>query len=268
MRLERRDGRPLRIGHRGAAALAPENTLRSFRTALALGVDLIELDVLELAGGELVLAHSDDLREVTHGAARGRVRGRTAAELRELAPELPALEEALAFFAQEATATGVHVDLKSPRAARRVAELVARFGLAERTLVSTFHVRALRELAATAPGLRTAFSFPRGLLGLSDRGRLGFLGRAGLRLARLALPSLIGPLLALTRASGLALHHSVVSAEAVRRAHARGAAVLAWTVDRHEDLARMEEAGVDAVVTNDPTIFRTAPRETGSTLTT
>ena len=48
IRLERRDGRPLRIGHRGAAALAPENTLRSFRAAVEAGVDLIEFDVIAL----------------------------------------------------------------------------------------------------------------------------------------------------------------------------------------------------------------------------
>ncbi|WP_410962308.1 glycerophosphodiester phosphodiesterase family protein, partial [Salmonella sp. SAL4355] len=56
--LGRRDGRPLRVGHRGAPALAPENTLRSFRAAVEHGVDLIELDVLDLVGGPLVVAHS------------------------------------------------------------------------------------------------------------------------------------------------------------------------------------------------------------------
>ena len=56
--LERRDGRPLRIGHRGAAALAPENTLASFRAAIEAGVDLIEFDVMAGRDGELVVAHS------------------------------------------------------------------------------------------------------------------------------------------------------------------------------------------------------------------
>ena len=56
--LERRDGRPLRIGHRGAPALAPENTLRSFRAAVEVGVDLVEFDVIALDDGELVVAHS------------------------------------------------------------------------------------------------------------------------------------------------------------------------------------------------------------------
>src|ERR671930_444645 len=108
--LERRDGRPLVIGHRGAADLAPENTLRGLRAGLAAGVDLIEFDVLALASGELVLAHSDDLYEVTHGTARGRVRDLSLAGLRELAPELPTLDDALRFFAEDARQVGVHVD--------------------------------------------------------------------------------------------------------------------------------------------------------------
>ena len=95
-------GGVLRIGHRGAATLAPENTLRSFRAAVEVGVDLIEFDVLDLQRGPLVLAHSDHLEEVSHGAARGRVRSLTLEQLREVAPELPTLDEALAFFVDEA----------------------------------------------------------------------------------------------------------------------------------------------------------------------
>jgi glycerophosphoryl diester phosphodiesterase len=104
--LERRDGRPLRIGHRGAAALAPENTLAAFRAALDVGVDLIEFDVLDLRGGEIVVAHSDDLGEVSHGLAHGSVRDKSLAELRETCPELPTLDDALAFFVDEAPGVG------------------------------------------------------------------------------------------------------------------------------------------------------------------
>ena len=96
--LDRPSGRVLRIGHRGAATLAPENTLGSFRAAVAVGVDLIEFDVLDLIGGPLVLAHSDHLDEVSHGAAIGRVRQLSLEALREFAPELPTLDDALGFF--------------------------------------------------------------------------------------------------------------------------------------------------------------------------
>src|SRR5439155_11488827 len=98
--LRRRPGEFARVGHRGAAALAPENTLRSFELAVELGCDMLEFDVLALRDRTLVLAHSNDLREVSHGAARGRVGRRTLDGLRRFAPNLTSLDEALAFFVE------------------------------------------------------------------------------------------------------------------------------------------------------------------------
>jgi glycerophosphoryl diester phosphodiesterase len=51
------------------------------------------------------------------------------------------------------------------------------------------------------------------------------------------------------------LHHAVVSAASVERAHSVDAAVWAWTVDDPAELARLDAAGVDAVITNDPGLF-------------
>jgi glycerophosphoryl diester phosphodiesterase len=252
--LERRDGRPLRIGHRGAAALARENTLASFRAALEAGVDLIEFDVLRLSGGELVVAHSYDLWEVSHGARRGTLRNMRVADLRAVCPELPTLDEALRFFVEEAPATGVHVDLKSSRAATEVAGALDRHGLVERSLVSSFHLTALRRLARDRR-LRSGISFPRDRLGFHRRRAGGPMVGVGLRGLRIAMPRLVDGLLSRSRASTLVLHHALVTPGAVARAHARGAPVVAWTVDDADDLARVEAAGVDAVVTNDPSVF-------------
>ena len=111
----RRDGaRPLRIGHRGAPALAPENTLRSLACAVEHPLDLVELDVISTGDGQLVLGHSYDLRELTHGAVRGSGRPRSLAELREVAPDLPTLDEALAFLTAKAPGVGVQIDVKEP----------------------------------------------------------------------------------------------------------------------------------------------------------
>jgi glycerophosphoryl diester phosphodiesterase len=254
--LERRDGRPLRIGHRGAAALAPENTLASFREAVDVGVDLIEFDVLELRGGELVVAHSYDLHEVSHGALRGNLATMTMEELRAACPDLPTLDDALAFFVDEAPEVGAHVDLKSPAAASGVAAAVRRFGMLERSFVSSFHFRALRGLAALEPGLRLGATFPRDVFRLHGRGRGADAAvGGGLSALRTVTPRLVGLLLARSGATALVLHHGVVSEGAVGRAHARTAPVVAWTVDDRTDLDRVSEAGVDAVVTNNPSIF-------------
>ncbi|MGI8479890.1 MAG: glycerophosphodiester phosphodiesterase [Gaiellaceae bacterium] len=253
--LERRDGRPLVIGHRGAPALAPENTLPSFRAALAAGVDLIEFDVLSLRDGELVIAHSDDLHELSHGAAGGAIGPMTFADLRQIASELLRLDEALAFFVEEAPEVGLHVDLKSASALEGVARALAHFGLLDRSLVSSFHHGALRRLARLEPRIRIGASFPEDRLGISRKRRLAPVVSRSLRSLIPLTPALVGPLLARARATALVLKHELVSPRAVRRAHARGASVVAWTVDDPRDFSRMLEAGVDAVVTNDPSTF-------------
>ena len=252
---ERLDGRPLRIGHRGAQALAPENTLASFRAAVAVGVDLIEFDVLALRDGDLVLAHSNDLFEVSHGKARGTVSDRSVSSLRAVAPDLPTLDDALGFFVDEAPEVGVHLDLKTQSAVESVEAALARHGLLERTLVSSFGFGSLRRLARAGSGVRTGLTLPRAALGITEEGRLAPVARTGLRMLHATLPALVGRLLALSHASALVLHHTAVSPAAVRRAHACGAAVVTWTVDDPAELARVDAAGVDAVVTNDPRIF-------------
>ncbi|MGI9111280.1 MAG: glycerophosphodiester phosphodiesterase [Gaiellaceae bacterium] len=257
MRLLKGDGPLIRVGHRGAATLAPENTLASFEAALAAGVDAIEFDVLDLLGGPLVLAHSNDLFEVSHGAASGTVRDRSLAELRELAPGLPTLDEALAYFADRPE-LAVHVDLKLDERLDELATALDRHGLVGRTVVSSFHRQSLAAVARAAPGVRIGFTYPEDSRGISRRRVLHPAIRLGTVALRAALPRRVGTMLARAGSDALMLHQAVVSADAVAAAHARGAAVWCWTVDRHEELARMEAAGVDAVITNDPRIFPSA----------
>jgi glycerophosphoryl diester phosphodiesterase len=115
----------LRIGHRGAAALAPENTIQSLRLAQELGCDLVELDVL-VVEETLVLAHS---------AA-------------ELPSERATLDEALAVLAP--AGTGIQVDLKTPGVEAAVADALRRHGVLDRALVSSFHPGSLRALKGLA----------------------------------------------------------------------------------------------------------------------
>ena len=251
--LERRDGAVLRIAHRGASALAPENTLRAFRTAVAQGVDLIEFDVLDLPRGPLVLAHSDRLDEVSHGAAAGSVRERSLAELREVAPELPTLDEALAFFVDEAPELGLHVDLKLTTRLDELTSALRRHGLERRTVVSSFHVPSLRAVARDAPTVRIGFTYPEDRYGVSRRRALEPVLRAGLVALRAGAPAILPGMI--RRAGALMLQHALVTPRAVARAQSLGAPVLAWTVDDPADLHRVVEAGAAGVITNDPGIF-------------
>nr|MBA2297080.1 hypothetical protein [Actinomycetota bacterium] len=99
------------------------------------------------------------------------------------------------------------------------------------------------------------FTYPEDRRGVSRRRILHPAIRLGTVALRAALARRVPAMLARAGANALMLHHAVVSREAVAAAHACGAAVWSWTVDHAEELARMEAAGVDAVITNDPRIF-------------
>jgi len=228
--LRRTGAVPLRIGHRGAAALAPENTLASFAKALEIGVDGIEFDVVSGLGG-LEIAHDAGIR----GA--------------------PPLEDALTFFAERAT-TIVQIDLKSSGHERQLVDALRRHDLVDRTVVSSFRARALRAIAELEPALARSFTYPEDRLGISRRRGLALAVRGGLVAMRRILPRRIASMLDRAAASAVTLHFALVTPRVVRACHARGAAVWAWTVNDAAAAAGLAEAGVDAIISDDPRIFR------------
>ena len=231
MRLLRGDGPLIRVGHRGAARLAPENTLASFETALEHGVDAIEFDVLALEDGPLVLGHS----------------------LAELPDDRATLDDALEFLGERDVA--LHVDLKLTTRLDELAAALGRHGVAERTVVSSFHLPSLRAVAEHAPELPIGFTYPEDRYGVSKRRGMKPVIRLGTLALRKAVVARIPQMIARAGARSLMLQHAVVSRAAVDRAHEAGAAVWAWTVDDQDELARLDTAGVDAVITNDPRLF-------------
>jgi glycerophosphoryl diester phosphodiesterase len=104
--------------------------------------------------------------------------------------------------------------------------------------------------------VRRAISYPNDRLGAGRRRALRPAVDAGAAAARRALPYRIGPWLARTGASAATLHHALVTPAVVRRCHAAGAAVLAWTVNDPALAARLVSTGVDGIITDDPLILR------------
>jgi glycerophosphoryl diester phosphodiesterase len=223
----RGDGRCIRIGHRGAAAVAPENTLRGLVAAVEAGVDIVELDVLAV-GGKLVLGHS----------------------LRELPDEPASFDDALAALAE--AGVGVHVDVKSKGSEEAIVDAIRRHGVADRAYVSAPWPKTLRRFAELAPGLPRALSYPEDRAELSRRRGLGWLTVVGPAALRVALPRRIVGMLSSAGATLASLHHGVVSPDTIERCHAAGFPVLVWTVDDPALIRRLDELGVDAIVSNDP----------------
>jgi glycerophosphoryl diester phosphodiesterase len=228
--LRRRGGRPLRIGHRGAAALAPENTIASLALAVELGCDLVELDVIRL-DGELVLAHSEE----------------------ELPRDPATFDEALRLLGP--TGRGIHVDLKTPGTEEAIARSLRGHDLVEQALVSSFLPASLRALRELEPELAVGLTYPQDRHGLSTRRVLAGLVRPGLAMMAATLRGRIGRMLTIADASAAVLHLRVVSRPVVERCHALGAPVLAWTAATAEEVRALDELGVDGVIADDPRIF-------------
>jgi glycerophosphoryl diester phosphodiesterase len=253
--LRRTDGRFARVGHRGASALAPENTLRALELAAELGCDMLEFDVLDLSDGTLVLAHSNDLREVSHGAAGGRVRARDLAGIRKVAPDVPTLDEALAFCAERLPGVGLQLDLKRLGIEAATVDSVRRHGVLDRSWISSFAPDSLRRLAKLEPGLPRSYTLPRDRFGVAKRGPLAPVVRAALASIGASLPRRLPALLARAGATAATLHYSIVSRAAIDRAHELGASVYVWTVDDPRLAERLVRDGADGIITNDPRIF-------------
>ncbi len=231
------DGRRyVRVGHKGAAALAPENTIASLAAAIAQGVDMVEFDVVDAPDGRLALGHSHE----------------------ELTPDAVTLDEALWFLADQAPETlHVDLDLKWHGYEAAVVDALVRHGLLGRALVSSFFPKSLRELRRLEPGLPTGISYPWDRRGLALRPALKPVVAAGAASLRRALPYRIGRMVSGAEADAAMLHVSVLSRACVERCHARGIRVFAWTVDEPRLLADVLALGVDGVISNDPRIFAT-----------
>jgi glycerophosphoryl diester phosphodiesterase len=255
IQLRRPDGLFARVGHRGASALAPENTLRALELAVELGCDMLEFDVLDLVDGTLVLAHSNDLREVSHGAAAGRVRSRDLAGLRQVARDLPTLDEALAFCADRLPGIGLQLDLKRLGIEAATVDALRRHGVLDRSWISTFDARSLRRLAELEPTLPRSYTLPRDRFGVAKRGPLAPVVRAMLAAIGASLPRRLPDLLARGDATAATLHYSIASRAAIQRAHEVDAAVYVWTVDDPRLAAKLVGDGADGIITNDPRIF-------------
>ena len=225
------------LGHQGARATHPGNTIAAFAAALDQGADGVELDVRRTLDGTLALSHDPDLpdgrRLVDLGAA-------------DLPAEVPALSDALRVLEP---AQLVNVEIKNwpddtdfdpamGLADAVVAALADRGELDDgRVLVSCFHLGTVDRVHELAPGLATAW--------------LVFDAREP------------GPLVERTVAHGhVAIHpnQAFITPELVDEAHAAGLAVNTWTCDDPERLRWFRDLGVDAVVTNDPALAVTALR--------
>ena len=244
---------PLIIGHRGASAVAPENTLASFRRAIEAGADGIEFDVQLSRDGVPVIIHDDTLRRT--GLRPERVVELSAQELQNVdagswfsstgeyrGEKIPTLQQLLEDFSD--TKALLYLELKCnaseiPEIVSATADLLERYSIGDRTVVECFDLPAIEAMKQRAPDIKTAALFePR----FSNPSNL------------LSRQSLVARAVA-SGADEIALHHRLANKRTVEAARHAGLRTVVWTVDDPQWLSRGRELGVECLITNDPALM-------------
>lgn len=149
----------LKIGHRGAAGYEPENTLISFKKAVELGVDMIELDVHLTNDHHLIVMHDETLDRTTNG--KGKISEKTLAEIKKYKTkkkfqDIPTLNEVFDEFSKK---TKINVEIKGKKAAQATAKLVKSKGLEKEVIISSNYVESLKTVKEIIPEVKTALIY-------------------------------------------------------------------------------------------------------------
>ncbi|MFA5364191.1 MAG: glycerophosphodiester phosphodiesterase [Candidatus Bathyarchaeia archaeon] len=218
----------LKIGHRGARAYEPENTLRSFSYALTLGVDAVELDVRKTGDNQLVVIHDGDVDKTTNG--NGEVNTLSLEQIKRFVTDknehIPTLGEVLDFLGDRVK---VFVELKEPGLEELVLGLVLQKGLVGSVVVISFLEPVLRRIRELNPDIAT-----------------------GLVYVRHKNP--VQTALDLKAQYLLSLYHFTHTAN-IKKAHDAGLKVVVWTINNKEEVEEYRNKGVDGIASDRPDIL-------------
>ncbi len=231
----------IRIAHRGASGIAPENTLAAFKKAIEIGVDAVELDLHGTADGEIVAIHDATLDRTTN--MRGPIKQTTLETIKRadagawFNPEftgesVPTLAEALAFITDGAIAV---LEIKDGPIAEAVVQKICEMHLLERTVIISFHASVLKTVRSFEPRIPTGW-----LIGSSN----GY-----------THPIQMCQQLSALGSSLLNINHQLITEEFAYEVHRRGIALWSWTVDEIERMRQMRAFGVQGITSNYPERF-------------
>ncbi|MDR2754011.1 MAG: glycerophosphodiester phosphodiesterase [Oscillospiraceae bacterium] len=218
---------PLVAGHRGAKDLWPENTMLGYRNALALGVDMLEIDLTLTRDGQLAMIHDRSVNRTTNGT--GLVQDFSLAELQTLdagqGEKIPEFGEFLAWASQTPLYLNVEIKTKTHETVDKAVALLARHKMLDRCVLACFDA-AITEYACWQYAVKTQ-GFPRHAMRNFHEHSYDFLYSVGIELCDLT-PALVDEF------------------------NGRGIQPWCWCPDTPEEVARMHACGSTLCTCNDP----------------
>lgn len=239
--------------HRGFSKIAPENTMAAFQEAIQVDADGIELDVHLTRDGEIVVIHDETIDRTTNGT--GWIKDLTLGEIRACSAgswfspyfaqeRVPTLAEVLELL--EPTSLWLNIELKNniiryPKLEEKVLKEIDCFGFQKRVILSSFNHFSLHHLHSIRPHLPLGVLYECNLMDPWDYAiQLG--------------------------ASAIHPFFPTVDEEIVRRSHEAGIAIRPFTVDEPIYQKMLFEWGVDALITNDPSVAQGVREQVQSAL--
>jgi len=211
----------LTIGHRGVKGHAPENTLASFKKAIEMRVDMIELDVHLSKDLVPMVIHDDTVNRTT--AATGNVTDFTANELQQLG--IPTLEDVLNLVQNSCS---INIEIKVYVATNPVLKILKSSSFdSDKIIISSFDWHVLQEVRFQ-----------------NDTIKLGVLTETDLTLA-IGFATFI-------KATAIHPYYHLLTAENVEKIQSKGFLVYTWTVNEPEDITFVKQLGVDGIITDYP----------------
>lgn len=227
-----------KVAHRGASGEAPENTTASFQRAIAQGAEIIETDARLSKDKEIVLIHDETVERTTDG--RGKVCELTLKELKSLdagswfgkefsGERIPTLSEAIEVIRGGAK---LNIEFKGEDLllVPKVIDLLKEEGFIKEVILSSFNYSFIEETKRLEPQVITGLLFA---TPAQEREGLPYWKWLDLILPR----------------------YNLVSEDLVERAHSKGLKVIAWTVDKPEEIRRLIDLGVDGIASNYPALL-------------
>ncbi len=249
--------RPLVIAHQGGEELWPSNTMVAYERAVAMGVDVLEMDLHITADGALVLMHDETVDRTTDGT--GRLEKMTLAEVKALDAgyywtdddgqtypfrgqgiTVATLEEVFQAF----PAMPMNIEIKlveNTPVVEPFCQMIRQYGMQDKVLVASFHQDALDTFRAACPEVSTS---------TTQNEVINFFVRHAVGLAASYSP--------VAQAVQVPEYRSgihILTPGFVNDAHSRGMDVHVWTVNEAEDMQRMIDLGVDGIITDRPDIL-------------
>lgn len=217
------------IGHRGAMGYEPENTLRSFQKAIALGVDVIELDVHLSKDNELIVIHDENVDRTTNG--KGYVKDSTMIELKRLVVDknekVPTLQEVFDLVKKKAI---IDIEIKAENCEKPLVDVIKKNKMIDKIIISSFNIKFLKNIKKINRKIKT------GLLYYGEiKDQIENAKKIG---CKLFLPN-----------------YKFVDGEIVKKTHKAGMKIMVWNLEDKDDIKNMIGFGVDGIASNKPDII-------------